>query len=308
MKYLHFANKGRPAQNASTSLLSVLLPSVLGICACMICLCTLTWGWFSAQYTANIGEVSGATYSITPTVYTSDVALLGLDTIAATTLPQDEDGAYALNAYQLYDVQLETGGDAVGAACRITLTDVSSGAEEIYYAQSSEESNIIAFWLCTKTDVKATFTPCWITEDMVFIEQGSVIGGGVDGLILPDDPAAVPDDPSDPADPADPTDPADPVDPTDPTDPVDPADPADPVDPADPTDPVAPADPTDPTDPETAIPEIPVMPESTRTAAAVTAVTRIPAAAAPAAAAATAAMRWQAEHKLHGMHMPIYRV
>lgn len=251
MKYLHFANKGRSAQNASTSLLSVLLPSVLGICACMICLCTLTWGWFSAQYTANIGDMTGATYSITPTVYTSDVALLGLDTIAATTLPQDEDGAYALNAYQLYDVQLETGGDAVGAACRITLTDVSSGAEEIYYARSSEESNTIAFWLCTKTDVKATFTPCWITEDMVFIEQDSVIGGGVDGIILPDDPTAVPNDPSDPADPADPTDPADPVDPTDPTDPVDPADPADPVDPADPTDPAAPADPTNPTVPET---------------------------------------------------------
>lgn len=66
MKWNQIFNRGkRVAQAEATgSLHSLLLPSVLGIAVCMLTLCSLTWAWFTASVSSGVTAIQSANIAV----------------------------------------------------------------------------------------------------------------------------------------------------------------------------------------------------------------------------------------------------
>ena len=86
----------RPADD---NILRLLLPSLIGIAICMVCLAGSTWAWYSASISTLPQTITAANYDL-------DISVTGAD----ETPVEPADGVYAL-AEGVYTVLLEKAGD-----------------------------------------------------------------------------------------------------------------------------------------------------------------------------------------------------
>lgn len=101
----------------------LLLPSVLGIFVCIVCMCSMTWAWFQTQGKVPSQMLVADNYEIEVlsinAPYTGDV------------VSQNADGTYHLVAHIVYTVELKAvgfkdSGSSVGARSRALNTSRGS--------------------------------------------------------------------------------------------------------------------------------------------------------------------------------------
>ncbi len=166
---------------------SLLLPSLLGILACMVCLAGMTWAWFSVTLTANVADIRSAAYS--QEVEVQESGSTNLLSEVGEGEPADnmaeyssEEGVYTavLTRGKSYDIRIATSEDTqVGGYC------VISGDGQSYYIRLDADGEcFITIFAAEGSDesdasVEYSFKPCWgePSEDIgAELSDGDYIG------------------------------------------------------------------------------------------------------------------------------------
>lgn len=121
------------------NILRLLMPSVVGIALCMVCLAGSTWAWFSSSVQTAPQTIEAANFDIAVTVN---------DELVPSPV--------TLEAGQIYKVTLTATGNAPsGGYC-----EVESGAVSLY-TETILPNELLAFTLIPDSNAAYTFTAVW---------------------------------------------------------------------------------------------------------------------------------------------------
>ena len=130
------------------SLAPLLLPSILGVCVCTICVCGMTWAWYSASVRAPAQKMTGAYYEV-------HVVSVKAETSGQEITP--EGGGYKLEGKISYTVTLSAEGTVqkCGGYCLIEC-----GGTKLY-TQTFKSNDEIIVKLTPPVAGTYTFTGVW---------------------------------------------------------------------------------------------------------------------------------------------------
>lgn len=124
------------------NILRLLMPSVVGIALCMVCLAGSTWAWFSASVQTVAQTIEAANFDISAAVIDA----------SGQSVPSGQP----LQAGQKYTVTLTATGNAPsGGYC-----EVESGAVPLY-TETILPDRSLTFTLIPETEAAYTFTAVW---------------------------------------------------------------------------------------------------------------------------------------------------
>lgn len=186
-----FFYKGKHRETAARkdSLLPLLMPSLLGICVCVICICGMTWAWYSANVQISTQKVTAAYYEVEASI---------VEEGSSAPIVKGENG-YALTQGSTYRVTLTAHGsvEKCGGYCIIE----NETKTETYYTESILPDGSITFAFSPKTTGIYTFIGVWgsrsfSVEDQI-IKNGDRISASTqnDNAVLPEEPVQ-PDEPT----------------------------------------------------------------------------------------------------------------
>lgn len=129
----------------SDGLLHLLALSAVGLCACLICLCGVSWAWFTATTSTGTTVIQAATYTV-------DVSADKNESVEITT----ESGTTTVTFTDAgeYTITLTPSGTAQNGYCKISY------AEGDYYTGQLTTSKL-HFTVNADADSKLTVTPQW---------------------------------------------------------------------------------------------------------------------------------------------------
>ena len=145
-----------PQEKKPASLTALLMPSLLGVAICLVCLCSLTWAWFTATQNSGVQPIQSATATVTAKLGdNTDLGELpieeGMTGTGTLTLHMDGSAQYAY-------VLIKVGG-----------TEYRTG-----YLSATKDYTI------TVNESGATLTLCWGKQDdqsgTAMVENGGSIG------------------------------------------------------------------------------------------------------------------------------------
>ncbi len=133
----------------------MLLPSVLAILLCMVCLCEMTWAWFSSTQKGEIAPIKSAEYEIVVSVKDGDTPL------------SVTDNTVELHKGLTYTVKMVASGTASTGFCVLSYAPSgegeSSGGVRLHTAQIVSGATF-SFTLKATSDLTLTFSPQWGTS------------------------------------------------------------------------------------------------------------------------------------------------
>lgn len=136
----------------SDNIVHILAPSVLGLCICAVCLCGMSWAWFTASTAASATTIRSATLQI------EDVKL------GEKKLTSDGNGRYTItqklteNSYTL-SFKATDSSTATKGFCKISIK-IGDSAETSYYTED----------IADKKDHTVTITVNNISKEDVTID------------------------------------------------------------------------------------------------------------------------------------------
>lgn len=145
-----------PQEKKPASLTALLMPSLLGVAICLVCLCSLTWAWFTATQNSGVQPIQSATATVTAKLGdNTDLGELpieeGMTGTGTLTLHMDGSAQYAY-------VLIKVGG-----------TEYRTG-----YLSATKD------YIITVNESGATLTLCWGKQDdqsgTAMVENGGSIG------------------------------------------------------------------------------------------------------------------------------------
>lgn len=103
-----------PQEEKPASLTALLMPSLLGVAICLVCLCSLTWAWFTATQNSGVQPIQSATATVTAKL--GDTALgelkvgepCSLNGTGTLTLHMAGDAQYAYVVIKVGDKEYHT--------------------------------------------------------------------------------------------------------------------------------------------------------------------------------------------------------
>lgn len=146
----HFAEKKR-----IDGLYHMLAPSLVGLVLCCVCLCGVSWAWFSASQSTEITKIESARFTVTAT------ATDGISSAACTT---DDKGIHtiALEKNKEYTVTLTPSGNASKGFCVLEMK--SGSVSDIKYTEQLTPNSTFEFKVRTGYDgTSLLVTPQWGT-------------------------------------------------------------------------------------------------------------------------------------------------
>ena len=150
-------------EEKKNSITAMLAPSIAGICLCAVCMCGLSWAWFSAGVTSSSNTITAATYDIKVDVAGDS------GTVSAGT-----DGSYALTAGE-YTVTLTSVGTARSGYCVVEQLDVSERVLH-HTPNIAGDASVFTFKISASGDVRISFTAQWGSySGESDIAEGSII-------------------------------------------------------------------------------------------------------------------------------------
>jgi hypothetical protein len=90
-----------PQEEKPASLTALLMPSLLGVAICLVCLCSLTWAWFTATQNSGVQPIQSATATVTASLNNTALGELkvgepcNLNGTGTLTLHMDGSAQYA---------------------------------------------------------------------------------------------------------------------------------------------------------------------------------------------------------------------
>ena len=146
----------------SDTLRAMLLPPILCAALCLVCLCGLSWAWFTVGVSAGTSSVSGAQYSVSATVTNGETPV------------SMENGGFALSANTEYTVSLTAEGSASTGFCVITLTGETT--QKLTTAQIAH-GETLGFKLIPQEDTTLTAVAHWgVNSAEAPLQNGTKIG------------------------------------------------------------------------------------------------------------------------------------
>ena len=144
-----------PQEKKPASLTALLMPSLLGVAICLVCLCSLTWAWFTATQNSGVQPIQSATATVTASLNGAVLGELpieeGMTGTGTLTLHMEGSAQYAY-------VLIKVGG-----------TECRTG-----YLSANKDYTI------TVNESGATLTLCWGKQDdqsgTAVVENGGSIG------------------------------------------------------------------------------------------------------------------------------------
>lgn len=130
----------------------LLLPSVLGICICLVCLFGTTWAWFTASVEVSGQKIASANYAVSvESVKTAS------EEDGETEVTANENGGYPLSKGTTYTIALRASGTAqeCGGYCLIECDDNRFCTETI------DPNKEITITFSPTTTGSYTFTGVW---------------------------------------------------------------------------------------------------------------------------------------------------
>lgn len=176
--YRFFFQRGDRAKQevCRSSVVPALMPSILGICICIVCICGMTWAWYAANIQSPLQKMTVACYEVTVDSITDRDA----------TVVAEEGGGYSLAANTAYTVVLKAAGTVqeCGGYCLIE----SSESETVYYTQSILPGKSITIEFTPDEKGTYTFTGVWGSHPIDVTEEEILkTTEGVDGSEAPAD-------------------------------------------------------------------------------------------------------------------------
>lgn len=146
----------------SDTLRAMLLPPILCAALCLVCLCGLSWAWFTVSISAGTSSVSGAQYSVSATVTNGETPVA------------PENGGFALSANTEYSVSLTAEGTASTGFCVITLT---GGTTQTLTTAQIARGETLGFKLIPESDTTLTVVAHWgVNSAEAPLQNGTKIG------------------------------------------------------------------------------------------------------------------------------------
>ena len=146
----------------SDTLRAMLLPPILCAALCLVCLCGLSWAWFTVGVSAGTSSVSGAQYSVSATVTNGETPVA------------PENGGFALSANTEYTVTLTAEGSASTGFCVITLT---GGTTQTLTTAQIAHGETLGFKLIPQEDTTLTAVAHWgVNSAEAPLQNGTKIG------------------------------------------------------------------------------------------------------------------------------------
>lgn len=156
-----------PQEKKPASLTALLMPSLLGVAICLVCLCSLTWAWFTATQNSSVQPIQSATATVTASL--NDKALGELKV----------GEPYSLNGTGT--LTLHMAGDAQYAYVVIKV-----GNREYYTDYLTADGYTI-----TVNESGAALTLCWGKQDSL---PGTAVGDGGSIGTAQQEPSDTPDE------------------------------------------------------------------------------------------------------------------
>lgn len=191
--YLFFFYKGDHVKKKERrdSIVPLLMPSILGICICLVCICGMTWAWYSASVQAPLQKMTAAYYEVSVE-----------SVMNGATEIDPKNGGYTLNAGTSYTVILKAAGNAkeCGGYCLIECGGTK------YYTQTFKPEESITIEFKPETTDIYTFTGVWGSHPVDVTEEDIIKNTDAENTVAAsiDDPNIVPeiDDTTPDSDPA----------------------------------------------------------------------------------------------------------
>ena len=140
-----------PQEEKPASLTALLMPSLLGVAICLVCLCSLTWAWFTATQNSGVQPIQSATATVTAKL--GDTALGELKVGEPCSL----NGTGALTLHMTGDAQY-------------AYVVIKAGGTEYHTDYLTADGYTI-----TVNESGATLTLCWGKQDSL---PGTAVGDG----------------------------------------------------------------------------------------------------------------------------------
>ncbi len=148
------------AEKESDGLMSMLVPSVIGMACCCICLVSATFAWFTASVNTGAATIQSAGYTVTAAVSSNGTALTAAD------------GKYSLEADKSYSVTLTASGAYKnGGYCIVKAGDAE------YYTDQLASGSSITFTIRPAADGEYTFIGSWVKEPAPAAEKRIITDG-----------------------------------------------------------------------------------------------------------------------------------
>ena len=160
--------KGEAA--AESSVWKMLLPSVLGIIVCTICLAGMTWAWFTSGVQSQ-STISAKEYSLKETITVQNAK--------SGALEKSADGNYTLAENTMYVVKLTLSvAPKSGGYCMLKITP-AGGSEAVYYTQPLNAGTEFSFTI-SNGNKKATcqLIAAWGVPDVSKTTNKNLIDSG----------------------------------------------------------------------------------------------------------------------------------
>ena len=146
--YRLFFHKGDHAgkKERKDSIVPLLMPSILGVCICLVCVCGMTWAWYSASVQTPPQKMTAAYYEVTVE-----------SVMNGGTKIEKRNGGYTLNSGITYAVSLKADGSVreCGGYCLIECSDTK------YYTQTFKPGESITIDFIPETTGTYIFTGVW---------------------------------------------------------------------------------------------------------------------------------------------------
>lgn len=173
----------------SDNIVHILAPSVLGLCICAVCLCGMSWAWFTASTAASATTIRSATLQIEEVKL--DNKELTSDGKGRYTITQKlTGGSYALS-FKATDSSTATKG-----FCKISIK-IGNSAETPYYtediADKTAHTVTITVNNISNEDVTITVEPIWGSLPEGIDPNGSISIQGTGDQTQSNAAAATPD-------------------------------------------------------------------------------------------------------------------
>lgn len=143
-----------PQEEKPASLTALLMPSLLGVAICLVCLCSLTWAWFTATQNSGVQPIQSATATVTAKL--GDTALGELK----VGEPCNLKGTGTLTLHMAGDAQY-------------AYVVIKVGGTEYYTDYLTADGYTI-----TVNESGAALTLCWGKQDKDSLPEMAVENGG----------------------------------------------------------------------------------------------------------------------------------
>lgn len=136
-------------EKRSDGLMHILAPSVIGIFICAVCLCGVSWAWFTASTSTGTTQIQSSSYKLSYQI--------GEDTTA--TELTEADNTYTLTADKTLITLKATGTAGATGYCGIKIGDETYYTEQIFVNNTSD----FTFTVNAAAGTEITLTPKWGT-------------------------------------------------------------------------------------------------------------------------------------------------